>query len=462
MNWKDSSSVDKPDPIIPFRLDAGNAAAVLAKLAAAAKKARQRIDDGAGEGNKAIIDLTGSILGAARTLGTFGMAREAFSAVTDQAKECANYVGYISKDFIGLRQAMQQVAALDGQQKNNLLTREQALSADASSVTPQQWIRFQEQFQFYAGAYIEGDLQRLNAEHTELVSQLLPQMLGIVSRSATPDKPAQLLAPMSEAMPAEEEIGVTNTIKALITAKLEGNGGKFSLKKGITWLQTVESMAKAMKVKESTGADLDLILTDLAPDIRERHGILGLVNRGAKDVGFEQIIECKTQTTVNSMDEAIKAHEASASGKQTRRDADEALAIARASSRSTTIEALRQEARMALIGELPPVRFQVYYFSRSSIGKLPGPSIEDQFANERAFENALDHRGCNRPGLSRRVETRKGISQIHPGATNQFVEDSLRRLVELEEEKARQRRSPPISVPPPTAPNGGRMGGMYH
>ena len=182
------------------------------------------------------------------------------------------------------------------------------------------------------------------------------------------------------------------------------------------------------------------------------------MNRGAKGGGFDRMGRYATQSSVTSMDKAIKADEGSASGTQTRCDADEALAIARASSNSIVMEALRQEAHMALTREGRPERFEAYDFGRYSIGKIRGLSIEDQLGDERAFENPLDRSGLNRSGLSRSEETVEGTSPIHPGATNRFVQDSLRRLLEFEEEKARQRKSHPISAPPPTAPNDGRMG----
>jgi hypothetical protein len=119
---------------------------------------------------------------------------------------------------------------------------------------------------------------------------------------------------------------------------------------------------------------------------------------------------------------------------------------------------LRQEARTALSREGSSEQFEAHDFGRSSIGKIRGLTIEDQSANQRVLENPLDRSALNGPGLSRREETVEGTSQVHPGATNRFVQDSLRRLLEFEEEKARQRNSPPISAPPPTAPNDGRMG----
>jgi hypothetical protein len=448
--------VDSPDLITPVRFDIGRTTAELAKLAAAGKKAGNDTQDAAKKATKSIGDLGGSIASAARALGAIGTANEVVGAVRDRTKECSDYVGRVSKDFIELRRAMQQVATQTGKHSNNELTVEQTHVAAKAIVTLQERTKFREQFQSYAGSYLEGDQQRQDGKRAEEYQRKIAEFSN--ARGTQSEKAAQFVALASKTISGEEETGTTNFLEALTNAKLERRRAKFGLETGVTPLEEVKGMAGPLPAPRDADDDLEKVLKDFSPNTREWREVLGILNRGVKGGGFDRMGRYATQSSVTSMDEAINAHEGSASGAQTRSDADEALAMARASSNSIVMEALRQVARTALSREGSSEQFEAHDFGRSSIGKIRGLTIEDQSANQRVLENPLDRSALNGPGLSRREETVEGTSQVHPGATNRFVQDSLRRLLEFEEEKARQRNSPPISAPPPTAPNDGRMG----
>lgn len=156
-----------PDLIIPIRMDASKATAALQKFGAA----------GATAGNdvaKAATKAEGGIKGAANAAGEFGRAtvaihgaQLAFSAVhaavstmSSEFKAAVDYITNIAKEFVELRQAMQQVAALKGQENSNEFTVSEARKAAQASLTPQEWKNFQEQFQSYGGAYLEGEQAR--------------------------------------------------------------------------------------------------------------------------------------------------------------------------------------------------------------------------------------------------------------------------------------------------------------
>ena len=58
-------------------------------------------------------------------------------------------------------------------------------------------------------------------------------MSRVMAQGASAEEASQMLAIMSEAMPGEEEIGVTNTIKAITNQVLEGKGEVLGQKKGM-------------------------------------------------------------------------------------------------------------------------------------------------------------------------------------------------------------------------------------
>ena len=84
----------------------------------------------------------------------------AASAMSTEFKNAVDYITNIAKEFVDLRQAMQQVAALKGTPNTNEFTVKDSEKAFEASLTPQEWRSFQEQFQSYGGAYLEGDQAR--------------------------------------------------------------------------------------------------------------------------------------------------------------------------------------------------------------------------------------------------------------------------------------------------------------
>jgi hypothetical protein len=162
-----------PDLIIPIRMDPSKATAVLVKVGAEAKKAGKELAQGAAKAE-------GGLKGVGNAAGEFGRqtvanhgAHLAFSAVgaaisamSSQFKAAVDYITNISKEFVELRQAMQQVAALNGEAYTNQFTVAEAMKAAAANLTPQEWRAFQEQFQSFGGAHIEDDLARFVRQET--------------------------------------------------------------------------------------------------------------------------------------------------------------------------------------------------------------------------------------------------------------------------------------------------------
>jgi hypothetical protein len=163
-----------PDLIIPIRMDPSKAIAALAKVGADGKKAGDEVAHGAAKaesGLKAAATAASDFGRQAVAVHSTQLAMTAISgavsAMSAEFKAAVGYITNIAKEFVELRQTMQQVAALKGAPNTNQFTVEEAKKAAATSLTPQEWRRFQEQFQSYGGAYIEGEQSRFQRKETD-------------------------------------------------------------------------------------------------------------------------------------------------------------------------------------------------------------------------------------------------------------------------------------------------------
>jgi hypothetical protein len=502
--------MDAPDLIIPVRFETGKAVTGLHAVEQAGARA--------GDTTAAAMDKAGSAagragkeaMGFARELAAIQKAQIAIQAVervggaiADQLRRAAEFTRETAREFIELRRQMQQVAALTGKANQNQFALGQVQAAARANLKPEEWVKFQEEFQSRAGAYLEGDQQRLDARQAEEyqaqiaefakargiapseaaglgggllqfsqgpqdvqslmdrygkvfktleraptpVAQLLPQMSRIMSRGFSPEEAAQSLAIMSEAMPGEEETGVENALKAIRDVQLKGRGEELGLKEGMTPMQMLEAASRRLTERQAAGEDLDTMLAEYAPDLRERRGVMGFMTRGVEAQGFARVRGYAAETPADFTSKAIEEYRGSDAGKQAARDADEALARAERGQVNVRIEELRQEARTQLTREGRFEQARILDVLRAALGKAwTGTTIEEQLINEQAIQMARQRAGVV-PGEAGRVgATATGIE------ASKVVEESLRKLVEYEEEKRRARNGAPISAPPPRPP----------
>jgi hypothetical protein len=549
-----------PDLIIPVRMDPSNATAALAKVGAEGKKAGEQVALGA-------VKAEGGLKGAANAAAEFGQqaitihgTQLAFSAVgaavsgmSSEFKAAVDYITNISKAFVELRQAMQQVVALKGHVNTNQFTVEEAKKAAAANLTPQEWKAFQEQFLSFGGAYIEGDqarfvlqetdeefikraeahakktgmtkgqamatLQKQTVANTEQadeyqqkiaefakargipaaqivqlggallqfaegpqtpeqmmeqlgrvyktlgraptpVSQLMPQMPGVMAQGASAEEAAQMLAIMAEAMAGEEETGVTNTIKAITNQVLEGKGEALGQKEGMSRLEQVKAAVAAIKARQEKGEDLDAILKEVAPDLREMRGLKGFLTRGLEARGFERTKGYQEETPADFVQQSIEEYEKTDAGRRDAAQAARALAEARAGALNSTLQTLQEAAtvRMTDRGEFEEFRLGKSPV-RGATGKLTGIDVRQQRTNadiltevaRRAAEAGVEDKSSYNPS------TALGRANI---ASDSALEDQLtinKRLLEMLEkieENTRQqtekdKAGKPISAPPP-------------
>lgn len=338
------SSGSIPDLVIPVRFDVGKIPAQLAQVGAAGKKAgdeTKRGMEGAQKGAQGFLADLGGMTSALTQFG--GMAKQAMQAVGQEYQRASEYTHKMAEDFAVLRQLMQQVAALTGQPNTNRFTVQQVQAARAAKLLPQEWIKFQEQFQSYGGAYIEGaqsrfidrgdvgasqqaeQYQQKIAEFAKArgiapneaaqlaggllqfskgpqtvedltdrfgkvfktleraptpVPELMPQMSRVMAMGASPEDAAQMIALMSEAMPHEEETGVRRALKAIEDQILEGKGAKLGVTEGMTPLEKVKAASAAIQKRVKGGESLGKIMKEIAPMELERKGLTGFITRG--------------------------------------------------------------------------------------------------------------------------------------------------------------------------------------
>jgi hypothetical protein len=376
----------------------------------------------------------------------------ALGGIADRSRQTADYMHGISAEFKQLQAELQQVAALTGKSNSNEFTVAQAKAAAAAGLKPAEFVRAQEEFQSRAGAYVgdaENPIAKLNTQQGEQfqaqlatfakargiapseimslgggllqnakgpttpdelmkqlggvfqtlekaptpVAQLLPQMSRLMSQNFSPDKAAQSLAIMSEAMPGEEQTGVENTYKALLEAQLKGKGDTLGLAKGMNPAQMIEAGSRTLAAKAANGEDLDKLLSDYAPDIRERRGILGFINRGVNAKGFERTQGYLDNTPADFVKRSINDYMGSDAGQRARNDAELAAAQAEQAAKLAPVENVREKARVQLTKEGRFAQNGWLDWFRNGVGRLTGVDANEQAVNERAFDIAQRQNG---------------------------------------------------------------------
>jgi hypothetical protein len=556
-----------PDLIIPVRMDVDKAIARLQKLADQGKKAGDGVDAGATKGKKGLDDMSDGAESAIESLLRLGKAQMGMQlintvghAISSEFKRAADYCKNLAMEFSELRQMMQQVAALKGQQNTNEFTISEAKKAAAASLTPQEWKSFQEQFQSYGGAYLEGDqarfvdrkesdekyqervkayakvnmvsdeeaakalpratvtaaeqgeqyqqkiaefakargipadqiaqlggallqfsegpqttedlMSRLGKVYKTLeraptpVPELLPQMSRVMAQGSSPEEASQMLAIMSEAMPHEEETGVINTIKAITNEVLEGRGAKLGQKKGMTRVEQIKAAVQSIRDRVDNGEDLDAIVHEFAPDIRESKGIKGFLTRGLDAKGFERTKGYQDETPVDFVEQTLADYEKSDAGQKAKRNAQDAMTRVVAGERHEDVEAVLQRAKTRVVasGELEEGRLA--NLGHQALGWWSGVDTEQQKINTEAIEELKDRgrQEMRRQGKDWRevkeLDTSAADETFGHGAGSQYqVNQEIRELLRVIAKNTGKdfakvdpesgKPGVPISAPPP-------------
>lgn len=437
----------KPDLVIPLRLDIAEALRQLQKLEADGKKGGDKLKEGfdeAGTSAKTLGDRIGDVLSHQG----YQMLKDAAMLAAQGFKESADYVREISKEYVVLRETLQQVAALTGKQNSGTFTSDQARAAEQAGLKPEEWVKFQENFQSYAGAYLEGDQRKLSDgdavkyqqrlatfakargipadQVAQLgggilqfspgmttaddamaalgrqfktleraptpVSQLLPQMTRIMAQGASGEDTSQLLGIMSEAMPGEEGTGVENTLKAIQTAILKGKAGEIGVTKDMNPLQRIKAAAQNLVDRQDRGEDVDKVMADFFPDLREMRGIKGFMNRGIRARGFERTAGYAAETPDDFTQQASNEYLESDAGRYAREQAGLARAKVERGEQYKELEEAKVRAEKELTAEGRFENVEGPDLLRYSTSFYRG-SRRDQMIQERAYYNAQEAAG---------------------------------------------------------------------
>src|SRR5271166_6101088 len=164
--------MDNPELIIPVRMDINGVTQALQKIGLAEQKAGDEIAAGAEKIKKGLDNARTSAGGFGNELVALTKIQlglkiggQVTGAITDQFRKASDHVRVTAKEFIELRQTMQQIAALTGQKNQSDITPAQAVAA--ASLTQSTLVGFQEQFQRCAGAYSEGNQRRSEVNQAE-------------------------------------------------------------------------------------------------------------------------------------------------------------------------------------------------------------------------------------------------------------------------------------------------------
>lgn len=483
----------KPTLVIPMAFDGAEALKMLEKLRQGGKEAGDALED-AGAKSKTLGENVRDVISHQG----YQMLKDAASTLAEGYKETADYIKTVSTEFINLREILQQVAALKGENNTGDFTVNQARAAQSASLRPEEWVKFQEEFQSYAGAYLEGDQRKMTDAQAEdyqkrlaqfakargispdqaaqlgggvlqfaegpinsdeamnrfgrafktleraptPVNQLLPAMTKVMAQGADSDAAAQLLALASEFSPGEEETSVTNTLKAINKAILEGKGDELGVSDGMSPLQKVQAASFKLNQRVGAGENLNAMIADYFPDIRETRGAKGFLNRGVVAGGFERVAGYVNETPADFTSTAIADYEASDQGRYARERARLAAARIERGDQFKEVEQARLEAERQLTQE---GRFETYGLGdvvREMAEKIPGQvSRKDQLINERAILNTS--RRATEAGVDRPWH-----DQLVYGLSNDDANNAILMLIREQNQMMERDGRKPLSAPP--------------
>jgi hypothetical protein len=287
-----------PDLVIPVRMDLDKALKGLTRLGEQGQETARKNKEGFQEAQSGVEGFHDRVSALLATQMSLAVLQRVGAAIGSEFKRAADYVRDLAKDFADLRQTMQQVAALKGQPNTNLFTIEEVKKGAAANLTPDEWRRFQENFQSYAGAQIEGPQAKLTAGQAEEyqqrvaafmkargvpseqgaelagalleyatgpqdveklmgrfgavyqtlekartpVPELLPQLARVMSHGVSAEQAAQMLATVAPAAPHEEGVAVEAAMRSILEMKQKGIED-FGVKKGMTPMEAIKAFS---------------------------------------------------------------------------------------------------------------------------------------------------------------------------------------------------------------------------
>lgn len=493
-----------PGLTIPLKMDLAEALKSIDRLAEQLDRLGEVGAGGMKKSRKEAEGFGGALRGIATHQG-WQIAKDLGDGFSRAFKESYDYVKKLGEEFVKTQQTMQQIAALMGKDNSDKFTADQARQAAGAKLTTPEWVRFQEQFQSYGGAYLEGDQRKIGendalkyqqqiAEFAKArgidpmqaaqlaggilqfapkeitaeegaaqfgrvfktleraptpVNQLLPQLTRVMAQGASPEDAAQLLTLASEFMPNEEGTAVENTLKALRNAKLEGRGDELGLKDGQTPLEMVKAATAAIDARVKAGENQDEILKEYAPDLREFRGMTGFLNRGQRAGGYDRVQGYIDQTPGDFVDTALKAWEKSDAGRRAGLTADQSLAEVERGQDLAGLAEARMRARAELTREGRFEQSTIGDSLRNGLSVVPfiGSQYggkEQQAIELRAYQNALKASG--------RTDIDENYGAALPASLLASETQKILARIADATEKSASPAPRPLAAPPPQVP----------
>ena len=296
-------------------MDPSKATAALATVGAAGKKAGDAVDAGARKGRKGLDGLDAGANSAASSLLSLTKAQMGLSAlkaagaaIGDEFKRSADYIKTLANEFADLRKAMQELAALRGEQNNNRFAVKEAQEGQKYGLSPEENRRFQSEFMNFAGSQVgtdketggvakgaklteeQGkefsgriaammktvgvdpalgaqlggamlqnakgpqDVEKLMRDFAETfalaqkgpvpLGQMLPQMSRLMAYDMSAQDAAKMFNVVAPAAPGEEGTSAEAAISAIQKMKNEGKGEQFGVKRGMTDIEAVKAFGE--------------------------------------------------------------------------------------------------------------------------------------------------------------------------------------------------------------------------
>jgi hypothetical protein len=449
---------------------------------------------------------------------SFTTFQVALTGVADRAREAADYIQGIAKEFTYLQQSLQHVPALIRTSNKSQFAVAQASQFALGSPLTEQWRAVRGQFKSCASAQLEHPTTKLTADQSQIyerkvvevaeaggisraqaaesagslledsqrpqvvdnrmeklfrtlltldrsrtpVGRLLPQLSRIIGFGTTGEEAAQLLAVIALAMPNQDQAGVENTFEAIRQLEFSGRAGECGTQDGMSPLQKVKAPAQNVHDRTIAGEDLGHMLQYAKiGDMREFRGVHTFVQQGVGMEGFDRIRRFREETPRSVVDDPLHVHEKTDVGHHAGRTAqlaDEEMARAE---RIMLGEALQAEAGNASTEEGRSGRDNLTDWARSGVGSLTVVNTNEQFVQEPAYELARLQRGVVPDAASKgpflRAPGPDHYQISGAGATRGEATELI--LAELKKltDMMRQNAIAPIAAPPPVV-HGARMG----
>lgn len=427
--------MDKPELIIPVKLDPSEALTMLRKLGAEGKQAGKDGEDGA-------KGFQGAIAGLIQTALGFGAIKSLVGQMGAELARSADYVRSVTKEFIDLQKSMQGVASLAGKLNTAQFAHEEIRGAERANVTPQEYREFRDAFLARASLYVgagkeaklsEADAQEFQRSLAEFakqkgvsqhemagfaggllaqqkgpttaaamkaragkvfatleassadVSHLLPMMTRVMAQGFQAEEAAPTLAMMPEIAPEEEGTYVLRAVAAVREAAMAGKGG-YGIQKGASSYQNLRNVVAAIRKRAAGGEDLDTLLKGVAPEHISQQALRGMVGQGEE--GFDRWMDLVRKTPGNQLDETIRQGRETGIGRRYAAESQLAASRARegAANAAAELELVRGEASATASGEVSRPGGLVEDLARKAWQLRTGVSPEQQRINEEALQ----------------------------------------------------------------------------